>query len=113
MLRACLVLCLPADCVASEAAGGLRIELESFLLEQQQRINGQVLTQGTHSIVLLRQHTVLLSPTADRHRQRDGRRASMARSAFAKMDQPRNLFRILNGTTVRAELAATAQAKHA
>ena len=40
--------------------------------------------KATHSIVLLRQHTVLLSPTADRHRQRDGRRASMARSAFAK-----------------------------
>jgi len=37
----------------------------------------------------------------------------MARSAFGKLDNPNNLFRILNDTTTRCELATTEQAKHA
>ena len=67
--------------------------------------------RATHSIVLLRQHTVLLrchllqTDIANVMGDEQVWRAAPSQ----KMDQPRNLFRILNGTTVRAELAATAQ----
>ena len=88
---------------------------ESSLRVSYWRSNNRSTGRATHSIVLLRQHTVLLrchllqTDIANVMGDEQVWRAAPSQ----KMDQPRNLFRILNGTTVRAELAATAQAKHA
>ena len=100
--------CLPYDCYYF-------LDINANKRDLAQRVEARTTCQCTvhvaHSMVLLRQHTgqcchLLYNIIANVSKG--------ARSALTKnWSRPDNLFRILNGTTVRAELAATEQAKHA